>query len=277
MLVSTTFYHGSHPDAAQEDTVLVSSDAVHFNVHAVRLLAASANGFNHMLPCVPLATLAVSEPSAVLNLILHSVYNIPCTHLFPAYPETASAVEALSKYGLSDQCALASHSPLSQVLFSYAPICPLDVYTLAASHNAMNLATAASSHLVSFPLSSLTDETAERIGSTYLKKLFFLHLGRIEALKRLLVSPPATHAPTKTCSYTDQQAVARAWALAAAYLSWEARADTSMSTISSTFTSIGGKLSCDGCQTALDIRVRSLLRDWTMVKVRCLCIHRGCI
>lgn len=64
---------------------------------------------------------------------------------------------------------------------------------------------------------------AERIGAVYLKRLFFLHFGRAEALKRILLPPPHPHAPTPSCDFSDQKKLTRAWALASAYLAWDTR------------------------------------------------------
>ena len=68
-------------------------------------------------------------------------------------------------------------------------------YALAASHDLYSLAVPISSHLLSYPLHMLTDELAEKIGPVYLKRLFFLHLGRLDALRRLLLPPPHPHFP----------------------------------------------------------------------------------
>lgn len=60
------------------------------------------------------------------------------------------------------------------LLMAHAPLCPLDLYALAASYDLYDLAVAASSHLLSMTLAMLTDEMAERIGPIYVKRLFFL-------------------------------------------------------------------------------------------------------
>ena len=68
-----------------------------------------------------------------------------------------------------------------------------------------------------------TDEMVTQMGPTYLKRLFFLHLGRNEALKRLLFTPLTLHGPTLQCDFAEQEKLVRAWVLAAAYLAWDAR------------------------------------------------------
>jgi hypothetical protein len=158
------------------------------------------------------------------------------------------------------------------------------------------MAVAVSSHLLSFPLATITDDVAERIGPVYLKRLFFLHFGRVDALKRLLLSPPHPHAPTAWCDFAEQKKITRAWALASAYLAWDARpgehrslrtpdicfihcfwADLSTSAMESALSPLGEHLSCELCKRALKDRIINLLTQWSVVKVspshshQCLC------
>ena len=107
---------------------------------------------------------------------------------------------------------------------SHAPVVPLELYTLAASYDLFDLAAIASQYLHSLSLASLTDDMAIRMGAVYLKRLFFMHYGRVEALKRILLAPPLSHSPTLQCDFTDQKKLTRAWALASASLAWDARA-----------------------------------------------------
>jgi hypothetical protein len=227
--ISTAFPPGAAKDGSVPDVIIVSSDGVFFYAHTHLLLAASTDGFSGHLLGAPTVPILFGEPAAVLNLVLHAVYNLPCAQYSPSFAELDAAVAALSTYGIAPAGALAPGAPLGQALRTLAPLHPLDVYTLAASHDALELAKTASTHLLSFPLSTLTDETAERMGGPYAKKLFFLHLGRVEALKRLLVDPPASHAPTARCGFEEQKGLTRAWALAAAYVSWEATPGKSFS------------------------------------------------
>jgi hypothetical protein len=222
--VSTVFFPGAGLDASFTDLVVVSADGVYFYVHTHRLLDASNNSFNQYLSYTNSSeTIFLAEPSVILNLVFHSTYEIPCTPYTPSLSEFSAAMTALTAYGIPASVVLAPHATLSAVLLAMAPLYPLDVYTLAANHGAIELATVASVHLLSFQLPSLTDETAAQMGGVYVKKLFFLHLGRVEALKRELVTPPASHTPTMDCGWAEQKALTRAWALAAAYLSWEAK------------------------------------------------------
>ena len=103
------------------------------------------------------------------------------------------------------------------------PISPILVYATAAAHDLNDLAIAVSSHLLSFPLYTLSDELAARIGPVYLKRLCFLQLGRLEKLLTSLRAPPNFRPEMDRCDSAAQKRLARAWELASAWLAWDAR------------------------------------------------------
>ncbi|EAU84739.1 hypothetical protein CC1G_00258 [Coprinopsis cinerea okayama7 len=230
--VSTTFYPGAQLNPAQPDVILLSSDGVFFYCHSHVLVACSTNGFAGHLPrpSPPIASskdvdpfVSLSDHSTIINIILHAVYDMSCAHYSPPFPTLVAAVNRLPFFGISPKLRIAPSTPLFNILLAYAPLFPLDLYALAASYDLYDLAVSTSSHLLSFPLFSLTDEMAEKIGPVYLKRLFFLHFGRSDALKRVLLPPPHPHPPTPWCDLTEQKKLTRAWALASAYLAWDAR------------------------------------------------------
>ena len=135
----------------------------------------------------------------------------------------AVAVDALELFELSKKVLMARDAPMFLAILIRAPAEPLACYSLAAHAEIEELAIMASPYTLSLSLSEVTDEDAIRIGPCYLKRLFFLHFGRTEALKRILLQPPHPHPPTPWCDFTEQKKLVRAWALATAYLAWEAR------------------------------------------------------
>ena len=227
--VSTTFYPAAQHLPMQPDTVLLSTDSVFFYVHSQFLLTASENAFMGVLPPPPPTSpdqepvISLPDDSVVLNIILHTVYEMSCAQYSPSFEAIVTAVNRLPAYGIVPKTRIAPSAPLFSLLLSYAPLHPLELYALAATYDLYDLAVSTSSHLLSFPLASLTDEMAGRIGPVYLKRLFFLHFGRSDALKRVLLPPPHPHAPTPDCDFTEQKKLTRAWALASAYLAWDAR------------------------------------------------------
>ena len=232
--VSTTFFPGAALDpGALADLVVLSSDSVFFYVSSHRLLRASENAFNFLLPVPPKKEgegpghiLSLHEHSTVINVLLHTIYNMPVGHYSPATETMIAAVHAMATYGIPANTHAAPSTLLFNALLANASSSPVEIYALAASYDLYDLAMSISPHLLSFPLSSLTDDIVKKVGPVYLKRLFFLHLGRVDALKRLLLPPPHPHAPTSSCDSTDQKKLTRAWALASAYLAWDARPGT---------------------------------------------------
>lgn len=236
--MSTTFYPGANLHPSPPDVVFISSDTVFFYVHSAVLLHESSNHFNSLVPTLEEAegvqdkdsvgpVAAVPEASPVLNLILHTVYGMSCQHYSPSNTTLVITVNALAKYGVDLKKHLAPTTPLFQHILAKSPIAPVEFFATAGHYNLWDLAVAISPYMLSFHLASLEDEHVERMGAFYLKRLFFLHLGRIDALKRLLLPPPTGHPATLDCDFVEQKKLTRAWALASAYLAWDARAGTS--------------------------------------------------
>jgi hypothetical protein len=228
--VSTTFFPGAELDVLPTDLIILSSDSVFFYVHEHKILATSTNGFNSQLPLKGGGQLEdagnilpLHLDSVVLNILLHTIYNISAVHYAPTPDAVISAVESLEEYGLSVQTHLAPATPLYALFLGTAPQAPIEFYAVAGSYDLHHLAIPISSFLLTFSLASLTDELAVKMGPLHLKRLFFLHLGRIEALKRLLLPPPQPHVPIGTCDFSEQKKLTRAWALASAYLAWDVR------------------------------------------------------
>ncbi|KAJ4483004.1 hypothetical protein C8J55DRAFT_605386 [Lentinula edodes] len=266
-LISPTFcqsasWHGYHgiPDA-----VFCTSDSVLFFVHSQDVLAASDNGFCSLIPsCNPV--IIVTESSATLNIMLHAIYNLSYNQSSYTFEDLSKAIDRFAVYGMHPKTLILTSTSLYTLLLSYAPYLPLLVYTCASKHDLQDLAVSSSSHLLSFKLSALTDEMAEAIGPSYLRRLFFLQMGRSEALKRLLLYPPSNHTPTANCNVHDQNALTRAWALASAYLVWDSRPDLSTNSLESTFSQLVDDLSCDLCKKNLNERIKELSICWSQVK-----------
>lgn len=272
--ISTAFNFTDNADERQSDLVIVSSDSVLFYVNSSRLIEASSNGFNGHFPHTPRAdtsnndlVIALPERSTVINLLILAVYRMPCTQYMPSFEDLSETVGTLNIYGFPTESYLSPSSPLFDALIIHAPTRPLDLYAFAASRGFHELAVTTSPHLLSFPLSSLSDEMAERIGPVYLKKLFFLHLGRTDALKQHLQAPPSLHAPTPSCGFEEQRELTRTWALASAYLTWDARPHIGAGTIEAELRNLADHLSCELCKQSLRDRVHDLVVQWSAVRV----------
>ncbi|KAF8497340.1 hypothetical protein JB92DRAFT_1027999 [Gautieria morchelliformis] len=269
--ISTTFFPGAQNNSSPSDLVLLSADSVFFYVHSHVLLSASQNSFNHLLPAESMthdaeAIVPVPESSQVLNVVLHTIYNLSCSHYSPSIANLSASLLSLKRYGICLSSYISPSTPLFNLLLSHAPASPLEVYALAAEYDLHQVAVSASPHLLSFSLPTLTDDVVQQIGPVYLKRLFFLHLGRSDALKRLLLPPPHPHPPTPDCDFVEQKKLTRAWALASAYLAWDARPDMPGSTLESALSPLGERLWCEQCRGALQERIRTLIVQWSVVK-----------
>lgn len=119
-------------------------------------------------------------------------------------------------------------TPISNIILSHARTMPLDAFVLVCQHKLEALAVEISQHLVAVPLYNLMDEHCVAMGPIYLRRLMFLHLGRIERLKGILKELPTTHSPTRDCDILDQKrTVHAAWNAAASEVCWDLAADTS--------------------------------------------------
>ena len=217
----------------------------------------------------------VPESSVVINVVLHTLYDLSCAQYTPTFDTLSKAIASMQKYGVTLKDRIAPSTPLFALLTSYAPVIPLPLYTLAAKFDLYDLAAFISSYSHSIPLSSLTDEMAEEIGPVYLKRLFFLHYGRADALRRILASPPHPHPPTRECDLTEQKKLSRAWVLASAYLGWDARPDLPNSEIEKALSPLGDHV-CPLCRENLKVRIEKLEKQWADIKVRVFFFIFGC-
>ncbi|OCH96701.1 hypothetical protein OBBRIDRAFT_787270 [Obba rivulosa] len=271
--VSTAFHPDANLSKTSPDLVLLSSDGVFFYVDAHTLAAASSNQFDSLLPASTThvhndhgPVIPIPESADVINVVLHTVYNMSCGHYTPTIDTLISSVHALHKYGMHLKSCLAPSSSLFALILAQAPLAPIQFYALAGAYDLHELAVPISSHLLAYSLSTLTDELATCMGPIYLKRLFFLHLGRMDALRRLLLPPPHPHPPSAECDFAEQKRLTRAWALASAYLAWDARPDLSTSVIESALCSLSDCLNCAECKKSLNERVKQLVVQWSIVK-----------
>lgn len=170
------------------------------------------------MKCSQPPVVMVPETSGVLNIILLAIYDRSVLDFSPPFEEISIALDAFARYGLSPKQYASAGQPLYDLMAFCAPLRPIDTYALAAAYDLSDVAATASAHLLSFRLSTLSDALAARMGAVYLKKLFFLHLGRMDALKRVLIEPPSTHPETPGCLAAQQTKLTRAWALATTHV-----------------------------------------------------------
>lgn len=195
-----------------------------FHAHARVLSRISRNAFGGVLaPRRPPGPAHVSEDHTTLHAILLAVYNLQFAPFNPDLSILGTAISALlGKYGVPVASPVfAPTSALGVAILAHARTRPVDVYALAAMHNIRTLTSPASEYLLSFDLSTLPEDAAERMGSFWLVRLWALHETRNKALKALLAIPPAKHPLMPGCSAAIQQAIARAWIITTADIIWK--------------------------------------------------------
>ncbi|KAF8759519.1 hypothetical protein RHS01_01886 [Rhizoctonia solani] len=214
--ISTTFYPGA-PETEKSDLWLSSSDGVFFFVQRSRLLEGSSNLFGGHRVQYPRAdedappVIPLCEEAALLNIILLIIYRLPMERYRPDLQLMCRAAPALVSYGYRLENLISPASEAFRLLIAHSITHPLVVYALAAAYNLDSLAVASSRNTLGIELSQITDDLAGVMGPIYLRRLFFLHMGRTDALKRLLLEPPAGHMPLPQCGPDDQKSLTRAW------------------------------------------------------------------
>ncbi|KAG8895539.1 hypothetical protein FRC00_007318 [Tulasnella sp. 408] len=209
-------------------------------------------------------TIFVSEESVVFNIILHLTYGMACGRYGPSIEVISNALEAMPRYGLS------TPDPTNEiwtVLLRQAEADPLRVYSLGAAHAVDTVCIQSSEHTLNTPLSSLSEADAMTMGAIYLRRLFFLHFGRVEALKRIVGPPPDTHADTTVCSEMVQRSVKKAWKAALAELLLaETPQATAVPALVSAFGPIANSTQCLACKEKIQERIASVVQAWGNVK-----------
>ncbi|KAF8751720.1 hypothetical protein RHS01_08491 [Rhizoctonia solani] len=204
--ISTRFNLES-PDIQDSDLVLVAKDNVYFYAHKSILLLDSSNRFGSLIPLGTnetqsqgiggptsvssgLATahtfIKTDHTSEVLNVVLHAIYKFSVEGYRPSPATLRKSTHALSSLGYNLSYVYAPHSELFMLFLQAGVAEPLEMYALAAQYALEDLAVAVSTFTLSVSPSEITDELSVQMGPIYLRRLFFLHLGRADALKRLL-------------------------------------------------------------------------------------------
>ncbi|KAI0683764.1 hypothetical protein BC835DRAFT_1422973 [Cytidiella melzeri] len=211
--VSTTFNLNANLDSLRPDAVIVSSDDIFFAVHYHRLITASFNNFLGLLPLdadprpdSP-CTFIIPEHSDLINIALHSIYDLPCDQFRIPLEVLAASLPVLSQYGLSLSRYVARGTPLYNTILNHAPVQAIATYALAASHGLEDLAVAASAYTLHIKLHRMPQQSADKMGTFYLQRLYHLHLSRMDTLKELLDAKLYPHVAKPHCSVEQRQVV----------------------------------------------------------------------
>ncbi|KAG8710317.1 hypothetical protein FRC08_017325 [Ceratobasidium sp. 394] len=282
------------------DLMLLTRDNVFFCAHRSTLLRESSNCFGGLIenespielvdmaepsmenlePYAAPSVVVVPYPADVLNVLLHLVYGLSVEKYQPSAHTLRAVLPALRELGYDIHAFVTPHSELFALFVQASVAAPLPMYALAAQYALEPLAVAISPLTLSGSLCNVSDELSRQMGSIYLKRLFctsplpfftpypklitvqVLHLGRIDALKCLVLAPPATHLPAPgagaECNPDTQKAIARAWALACAHVVVDGRTDA--------LAALSAHVQCSRCQKNMDERVAAVVSEWNAVK-----------
>ncbi|KAF9483594.1 hypothetical protein BDN70DRAFT_851454 [Pholiota conissans] len=266
--ISTVFHPGSQP---QPDSILSSSDGVLFYVHSPTLVQLFPNVFRHS-GFAPLSDpmfrdilFPLDIPANELNVMLHALYRTSAAVHSPGWDTLLASVDRMPTCNITPNRLILPSTPIHELLLSYASLKPLELYALGAFYDIHSLAVSSSSYLLSYDIATITDRMAERIGAIHLKKLMVLHMERSLSFRAILLSYPLYYPSTIDCAFQDQCRLNHVWALIAAYLVWDSRADLSIRSLKLALDS-PENLTCDVCRQVLQDRIKNVLARWSSVK-----------
>ncbi|KAF8918604.1 hypothetical protein CPB85DRAFT_1176589, partial [Mucidula mucida] len=152
----------------QPDIVLSSRDHVLFYAHT-RVL----NGAFSSIPAS--SPVPIPESSDCVNILLHTIYNLPAEQYNYPLPPLFDAIQKMSRYGIDPKAIVVPSNALYRLLTLHVPYQPLFVYAVAGYFGLENLAVQTSGHLLTIELESISEELAELMGTSYYRRLFLLH------------------------------------------------------------------------------------------------------
>lgn len=187
----------------------------------------------------------------------------PCERYGPSVAVISQALGALATYGL--QPPSAAHD-IWTILLRQAPQEPLRVYALGAAHSIDSLCTLASQYTLTVPLSDITEADALAMGTIYLRRVFFLHLGRQDALRRTIRTPPPLHDDDDTCSVASRIVVRQRWLAAVGeILTGPQPQNTESGLLIARFAPLAA-LPCQKCKDSTQDRIARMVQEWAKVK-----------
>ncbi|CAE6420065.1 unnamed protein product [Rhizoctonia solani] len=271
-------------DMQDADVLFLTTDQVFFYTHRSVLLRSSSNFFGGLLVddnthnareevdvSQPMSDLSlepkvvpVNISSSVLNLVLLALYEFPIQKFAPSNESLREVLLTLTNLGYDPSFIAYPRSELYGLLLKSAAADPLRMYAAAAQCSFESLAVSVSALTLRTPLHEITDELARQMGPVYLRRLFFLHLGRADALRRIALPLPSLHPPETNdrCNAEAQKGIQRAWTLASAYII----AQSHPGEVNSVVSLLGARVECTECTRSLQERISRLVHDWSAVK-----------
>ncbi|KAF8332263.1 uncharacterized protein EI90DRAFT_3122704 [Cantharellus anzutake] len=257
-----------------------------YHVHRRCLLDRSKNAFNsllttggggvqqenkssHMGDARVQTTITLDERPEVIVALLHLKYELSVRYLDLSIDTISNVFTALTKYGYTLDEVVTPSSELFTDLVLQAKQEPLQLYSFAAFHSFEGLAVPVSEKAVEIFIPQLDEESAVRIGATYLHRLLLLQETRRAALKRLMFVPLIipNHADTASCAPHDRHDLQQRFVITIGNRVWEAAATIAgPDWITGVFEGLARDVRCGACRWNLRERKEAVLREWNDVK-----------
>ncbi|KAK7692358.1 hypothetical protein QCA50_003983 [Cerrena zonata] len=264
---STVFHRYCLLGDESPDTILISTDEVHFYVHRKQIMGASDSLWAGLLisspESLPSSSLHVTEYAPTLEIILRSIYRLSLEDYSATLETVLAAINAMKMHGISLKSHISPGMPLFNALVDKLPSAPLEVYCVAAENDLFELACEASKYLLHMSMSSVTDVIALRLGHLYLRMLFDLLSERTRILQRLVIQPPPQHPPTALCGSDEYRGLQSAWSKMACTPILSGGPDTSVEMLRATFNSDNFLNSCPTCVQFINRHVEDVLSRWS--------------
>ncbi|KAF8754737.1 hypothetical protein RHS01_06030 [Rhizoctonia solani] len=273
-------------DMHDADVLFLTPDQVFFYAHQSTILSHSTNSFGGLLADSASYSTAeevdtnqpmseshfsseprlvvVNIPSDIFNVVLLALYRFPIHEYSPSIHTLRETIPTLVNLGCDPSAIASPRSELYGLLLKSAAVDSLSMYAVAAQCYFEALAVSVSALTLRISLDQITDDLALQMGPIYLRRLFFLHLGRADALRRIILPLPNLHPPEEStrCSIDAQKGILRAWTLASAYMI----AQNHPGDIQDMVSLLGTHVECTTCGRSLQERISRLVHDWSAVK-----------
>lgn len=173
----------------------------------------------------------------------------------------------MRKYGLAPPSPN-DGSDIHEALMVHAAASPIQVYSLAASIGLEATCLASSQLTLQTTFDTITQHDASRMGALYLRRLFFLHAGVVEALKRILSQVEQAHSLTSNCcSQETKRILERRWKRAIGTLLLDQRVHSvTPQTLAGSLGSVEAYAACAVCRAVLQRRVAQAAAAWAAVR-----------
>lgn len=189
-----------------------------------------------------------------------------CERYAPTLDTLAYVFASLPKYGLP-RVHTYDRSDIPSALMRYVSESPLRVYALAAENGLDSVCVLASQYTLDVTLDQVSEGDALTMGPLYLRRLCFLHVNRLETLRRLVTEPPDAHPKIPSCSMELQQGVRDAWMTAVGEIMKKATAhNTAASALKAALEPCEAASPCWECKKQVEVRIADVMDRWGPVK-----------